>query len=74
MLAYIKDIFFPSQRVRTHEEKMNVLDAHNPAIIPLILTPLAPNLIKPDVRVEGEESVSVKTYQQLLGKRGSGWR
>jgi hypothetical protein len=70
MLASIKDTFFPSQRVRTHEEKINVLDAHNPAIIPLILTPLAPNLIKPDVCGEEEKSVSIKSYQQHLGKLG----
>ena len=70
MLASIKDTFFPSQRVRTHDEKMDLSQAHNPDLIPLILTPLAPNLIKNDMREEGEESVKITTYQQHLGKLG----
>ena len=67
MLEAIRKEFFPNLVVRTAAEKLNMAMTLNTKYVPLILTPLAPNLTKEWTADNDETETSKEAYQHKLG-------
>jgi hypothetical protein len=67
MLEAIRSEFFPDRAVRTAREKLDMGMTLDTKYVPLILTPLAPNLMKEWIADEEETETSKEAYQHKLG-------